>query len=84
MLKLRPTAIKVKPLDNYHVLIGFDNGEARIMDVSPVIKGGFYGQLADIEYFKTVFCNGFTIEWKNGQDLCPDDVYNLSVLVTDT
>jgi len=79
MAYLRPTAISVIPLENYRLLLHFDNGKSGIMDVLPAIKGDFYGELADKEYFKTVFCDGFSVAWKNGQDLCPDDVYYLSV-----
>ena len=78
MAYLRPTAINVTPLEDYNLLIQFDNGESRVMNVVPAIKGDYYGELADKEYFKTAFCNGFTVEWKNGQDLCPDDLYYLS------
>ena len=75
----RPTAIAVTPLENYKLELTFDNGEQKIFDASWAIKGDFYGELADVEYFKTVHCDGYTIAWKNGQDLCPDDIYNLSV-----
>lgn len=78
MAHLRPTATTVTPLEDYNLLIVFDNGEKKIANVTPIIKGEFYGELADEEYFKTVSCNGFTVEWKNGQDICPDDLYYLS------
>ena len=83
MAHLRPTATAVTPLENYALLVYFDNGESRIADIKPVIKGEFYGELADREYFKSVSCNGFTVEWKNGQDICPDDLYYLSKELND-
>ena len=79
---LRPTAMTVEAENNYHLRINFDNGEIRILDVSPFIKGSWYGKLADQVYFKSAWTDGFTIVWPDGQDLCPDDVYYLSVPVT--
>ncbi len=76
---LRPTAVKVKPLDNYLLDITFDNGERKIFDVKPYIKGDWYSELADKIYFKSVAVNGFSVEWANGQDLCPDELYSLSI-----
>lgn len=58
--------------------IKFDNGESKVLDTSYAISGSFYGELADEEYFKTAHCDGMSIAWKNGQDLCPDDIYLLS------
>ena len=72
---LRPTATRVIPLDQYLLKITFDNGEDRIFDVKPYIQGSWYGELSDPAYFKSVFPNGFSVEWANGQDLCPDELY---------
>jgi len=72
---LRPTAIKVMPLANHKLLITFDNAEVRIFDVSPYIKGSWYGKLGDNSYFKSVSPDGFTVVWPDGQDICPDDLY---------
>lgn len=72
---LRPTAIKVVPLDQYLLKVSFDNGEDRIFDVKPYIQGSWYGELSDPAYFKSVYANGFSVEWANGQDLCPDELY---------
>ena len=76
---LRPTATRVIPLDQYLLKITFDNGEDRIFDVKPYIQGSWYGELSDPAYFKSVFPNGFSVEWANGQDLCPDELYYSSV-----
>ena len=79
---LRPTATQVKPLDNYTIEIIFNNGEQKVFDVKPYIKGSWYGELSDVAYFKSVAVNGFTVAWPNGQDLCPDELYHDSVPVT--
>lgn len=72
---LRPTAKKVTPKDNYLLLVEFDNGELKEFDVKPYIKGEWYGHLEDTNYFNSVFTDGFTIAWPEGQDICPDELY---------
>ncbi len=78
---LRPTAQTVVPLDDYKLKISFDNGETKIFDVRPYIRGSWYGELADPAYFRSVKTNGFTVEWANGQDICPDELYEDAVQV---
>lgn len=76
---LRPKPIEVKPLENYLLLISFSNGEDKIFDVEPMISGLWFGELQDRSIFDTVKISGNTVEWINGQDICPDDLYYLSV-----
>ncbi len=78
---LRPTAIAVQAQHDYTLRITFDNGDVRQFDVKPYIKGEWYSELKDEKYFRTVFTNGYTVEWANGQDLCPDELYYNSVLL---
>ena len=79
---LRPTAIKVSPLADYHLLLEFDSGEKKRFDVTPYITGEWYSELSDTAYFNTVFVNGYTVEWPHGQDLCPDEIYYNSQTLT--
>ena len=72
---LRPTVIKATPSNNYILFLEFDNGEEKQFDVKPYIKGSWFGKLSDISYFKSVKTNGFNVEWPEGQDICPDDLY---------
>ena len=75
---LRPKPIEVAHLDNYKLSLVFDNGEHKIFDVKPLINGEWFGELQDISIFKTVIIAGNTVEWINGQNICPDDLYYLS------
>ena len=77
---LRPTAAKVVPMDNFMLRVSFDNGEIKDFDVKPYIRGSWYGELANPAYFKSAFVNGYTVEWCNGQDICPDELYYNSVV----
>lgn len=78
---LRPTATHVEVICAYQILVEFNNGEKRSFDVEPYIKGDWYGQLRVMEYFKRVTTDGYTVVWPNGQDICPDELYELSQLV---
>lgn len=77
---MTPTAIKVKPLENYKLLVSFDNGETRIYDATPLIRGDWFGQLKNPNKFNTVHIAGISVEWADGQDVCPDDLYDNSIL----
>lgn len=79
---LRPTAIEVKPLPGYKLQIVFDNSTVGIFDVTPYIKGQWYGELADLKYFNRVATDGFTVIWPDGQDICPDELYENSIKIT--
>lgn len=78
---MTPTAIQVEPLDDYKLFVTFDNGEERVYDANPLIRGDWFGQLRDINIFRTVHIAGISVEWADGQDVCPDDLYYNSVLV---
>lgn len=78
---LRPTAKTVTPVNDFMLRILFDNGEIKLFDVKPYIRGNWYGELSNPVYFKSVFANGYTVEWANGQDICPDELYYNSVAV---
>ncbi len=81
---LRPKPIEVKPLKNYLLYLIFDNGENKIFDVKPLISGSWFGELKNENIFNTVRISGNTVEWINGQDVCPDDLYYLSKNSTKT
>lgn len=78
---LRPTAVKVHPISDYRLAVTFDNGQERLFDVKPYIKGNWYGALRDKDYFKSVRINGFSVEWADGQDICPDELWEDSITI---
>ena len=68
--------ISVRPMDDYHVFLEFADGMTRTLDVKPWIRGNWYGELANVEYFKKVRPHEFpgAIEWPDGQDIAPEDI----------
>jgi hypothetical protein len=70
-----PRVKDVKAQDNYKILLTFTNGELKIFDMKPYVNKGFFKQLQERNYFNTVKPFMDSIQWKNGQDLCPDTLY---------
>jgi hypothetical protein len=70
MNRIKP--IIVNPKEDYILEIEFSNKEIKYFDCKPYINGDWFSELKDEKYFKTVRISGKTIEWKNGQDICPD------------
>ena len=75
---MKPKAIDVKVLKNYELLIKFDNGEEKTFDVKPYFGHKVFDELKDLKMFETVKIAGLSIEWANGADICPDELYNNS------
>jgi len=70
-----PRVKDVKPTDDYKLVLTFTNGETKIFDVTPYLEKGFFKQLQDKSYFKTVKPFMDSVQWQNGQDFCPDTLY---------
>ena len=70
-----PRVKDVKPTDDYKIILTFTNGETKIFDVTPYLDKGFFKQLKDKNYFKSVKPFMDSVQWQNGQDFCPDMLY---------
>ena len=55
--------IDVEPLNDYKLLLTFENGEKRIFDVSPYLDKGIFQELKNEEKFRTVHVSFDSIEW---------------------
>ena len=76
-----PNVLQVEAIEDYNVLITFENGETRKFDVTPYLVGEWFGKLKDKKVFSTVKPCGNTIEWADGQDIAPHELYELSLPV---
>ncbi len=68
----------VKALENYQILVVFDNGEKRIKDMKPYLEKGVFKKLKDEKIFKSVKLAYGTVTWGNDIDLCADSIYESS------
>lgn len=63
---MSPRATAVEPLEGYRLLVTFDNGETRVYDAEPLIRGDWFGKLRDPATFATVHVAGLSVEWAGG------------------
>ncbi len=78
---MNPRVKTVKPIVNYRLLIGFENGEVRIFDVSPYLDNGIFKELKSKEKFNSAKVVEGTVQWINEADFCPDTLYMDSIAV---
>jgi hypothetical protein len=78
---LQPNIKAIETLSDSRLKLTYETGETRVFDVSPYIKGEWYGKLRDDLYFQkiTIAHGGWGIEWPDGQDIAPHELYDLSV-----
>jgi hypothetical protein len=72
---------EVKPIDNYNLILTFENGEKRQFDMNPYLDKGIFQELRDISKFNTVRLSFDTIEWENEADLDPEFLYKYSLKI---
>ncbi len=65
----------VRALDRFNVELGFSNGEQKVVDLEPLLRGPIFDALKqDPKLFRSVHVNEEfgTIVWDNGADMDPD------------
>lgn len=79
---MNPRVMAVKPKPDYTLILLFTNGETRSFDVRPYLDKGIFRELKDWRNFNAVKPFLGSVQWQNGQDLCPDTLYMDSVPVS--
>lgn len=70
--------VKAEYIDGYRLLLLFNNGERRVVDLSNSLKGTVFAPLKDINFFKRFSIKFNTVEWENGADFAPEYLYEIS------
>lgn len=76
---------KVEYFNDYKLKILFSDEKIKIVNIEPIIKTSkrLFQPLKDLDYFKKVSLDDpqypFSICWPNGEDLCPDVLYDMGV-----
>ncbi|NTU52492.1 MAG: DUF2442 domain-containing protein [Chlorobiaceae bacterium] len=73
--------IQVKPLDDYQLLLKFENDENRIFDVRSFLEVGKYSELKNVSLFSSVRTSFDSIQWANELDFDPGFFYVKSTLL---
>lgn len=75
-----PDIIDVKALKEYYIYIKFKNGEEKVYNMEELINNiKLFHKLKERKYFEDVHPRGDTVEWKNGEDVAPEDLYYDSI-----
>lgn len=80
---MNPRVKAVTPHPDYTLTLVFANDEVKTFDVKPYLHLGIFRELQDLAVFNSVKPFLGSIQWQNGQDLCPDTLYLDSVPVPD-
>lgn len=90
----RRKVVSVFPNEDFTLLLLFDNGEKRVLDVKPMLeKGGVFTTFRNIDNFRRVYLDksnstvswdidpevDSSVVWNNKVDLCSDSCYIDSV-----
>jgi hypothetical protein len=68
----------VKPIENYNLILIFDNGERRRFDMNPFLSKGNFKELREVSKFNTVRIDTDTIVWENEADIEHSVLYKYS------
>lgn len=77
---LQPRLTGVEPMEGWKLRLDYETGETKLFDVAPYVSGPWFGELKEESYFRTVHLlpGGTGIEWSNGQDIAPHELYECS------
>src|SRR6187399_968945 len=75
MTNAYPSVKKVKPTDDYKLILTFSNGETRLFNMKPYLNKGIFIELLDLTLFKTVHVSFDTVEWDNKADFDPEVLF---------
>jgi len=72
---MNPRVTSVRPKPEYKLEVTFANGDVGEYDCSHLLEFGVFQELRDTSYFNRVRVEAGTVAWPNGQDICPDTLY---------
>ena len=75
---MNPRVKSVEPLSDHKLFITFTNDEVGVYDCSDLLDFGVFRQFRDEGYFQSARAEHGTVVWPNGQDICPDTLYEES------
>lgn len=69
----------VKAIDNYKLILTFENKEVKLFDMNSYLNQGIFKDLKDENLFKAVKVSFDSIEWPNEADIDPETLYEDSI-----
>jgi hypothetical protein len=80
---MNPRVKAVRPNPDHTVTLLFTNGDIRRFDVKPYLDKGVFRDLVALDAFYAVRPFLGSIQWRGGQDFCPDTLFMDSLPVDD-
>lgn len=74
----RLMAVDVRPMENYLIIVSYDNGERRIFNCSLLHEDRLFSKIFDKEFFKTVHVDDGLVCWDRATDIEPHFLYENS------
>jgi len=78
---MNPGPIAVKALEDYRLLVTFQNQERKIFDAKPMLASPVYERLKNKGFFSLAKADGMCVFWDDDIDVCPDRMYEESIPV---
>jgi hypothetical protein len=72
---MNPYVKRVKTLENYRLMLWFENEEQKVFDLKPYLDKGIFSQLKNSSLFSSAKVASGSVEWSNGVDLSFDTLY---------
>ena len=69
--------IEAKYLEDYKLLLGFNNGIHKEVDLKDELNGEVFEPLNNLDFFKSFKIVFNTIEWENGADFAPEFLFEI-------
>jgi hypothetical protein len=76
--------IRAKYLTDYKIMLDFNDGVSKTVDLEHELIGKVFEPLKDKNYFKSFSIKFNTIEWENGADFAPEFLYRIGEKTRDT
>ena len=79
-----PDIIEAKVFEKYYIYLKFSNGEEKIYDMKKTVeKIKYFNKLKNRKYFENIKPFGDTIQWENGEDVAPENLYYDSIPINE-
>ena len=78
---MNPRPISAKAIYAHTLLVEFNNGEVKEVDILPFFKYPMFSLLNDDSFFKQVKADGMTVFWNDDIDIDPDYLYEKGISV---
>ena len=60
---------------DYTLCLTFNTGEVRLVDFTPLVQKGICRKLQDLDYFKSLRLDSFTVDWNDEIGFAPRYLY---------